>query len=254
MIPICRSPSCNGDRRPPDPNLARLFRRLLIVAIVAVPLLALFWHDVVKGLILYLFYLWAYLNFPVTAIATVAAIVFAVGWYLPLPFGLARLAAWKRATIVTAVVVVLHSTWFLVGWTTFYPTCRHKAGVGGMNDQHTLVGQLEPAYADQFERKLIESLGGHAVNRSEDHTILIRPIFGLLESQRVERISEHIGAKPMPADLAGTKYGVCRAIERNALVGRRAVLWRAGWGLWPWNTIHDDGSFARWLRDLYRDA
>ncbi len=254
MIWLNLLPGISQGRWPPDPNHVRLLRRLLIAAVLAVPLLALFGLDVVKGLILYLFYLWAYLNFPVTAFATVAAVVFAVGWYLPLPLGMARLKAWKRATIVLAVIVVLHTGWFLVGWTTFYPTCRHNAGVGGMNNQHTLVGRLDPAYADHFERELIESLGEHAVHRSDAHTILVRPVFGLLDSQRVERISEYVGARPMPADLAGTKYGVCHAIERNALVDRRAVLWRAGWGLWPWNTIHDDGSFARWLRDLYRDA
>ena len=246
-------PGISADRWTPDPRHTRLFRRWLIVAVLAAPLLVIFWLDVVKGLILYLFYLWAYLNFPVTAFATLAAIVFAVGWYLPLPLSMTRLKAWKRASLVLAVVVTLHGIWFLVGWTTFHPTCRHNAGVGGMNNQHTLVGRLEPTYADHFERKLIESFGDDAVYRSDAHTILVRPVFGLLDSRRIESVSEHVGARPMPPELADTKYGVCRAIERNALVDRQAVLWRPGWGLWPWNTIRNDGSFARWLRNLYKD-
>lgn len=247
-------PGIKEGRWPPDPNHARLFRRLLIAAVVVAPLLALFWLDMVKGVILYVFYLWAYLNYPVTAFATVAATVFAVGWCLPLPRGMATLAAWKRVSIILVVVVVLHTSWFLIGWTTFYPMCRHNAGVGGMNNQHTLVGQLEPTYADQFERELIESLGDVAVYRSDANTILVRPVFALLDSQRVERISEYVGAVPMPPQFVDTQYGICRTIERNVFVDRKDVRWWDDWGLWPWNTIHDDGSFARWLRDLHRDA
>ena len=42
-------PGISEGRWPPDPNHVRLIRRLLIVAVVAAPLLVVFWHDVVKA-------------------------------------------------------------------------------------------------------------------------------------------------------------------------------------------------------------
>jgi hypothetical protein len=253
MIPFDILPGSSSGRRSPDPRRARRIRRILIVAAIAALPLAYFWLDALKGVVLYLFYAWAYLNFPVTAFACVGAIVFAIGWYLPLWPSMARRKACQRASIVLAIVIVLHTGWFLFGWVAFHPQCRHKAGVFGMNNQHTLLGKLKPGYADLFERELIESLGGDAVRRSDAHTILVRPVFGLLESRRVESISERIAGRSIPPELEHHKYAVCRAIERHALVDGRAVHWRAGWGLWPWSTIHDDGDFAHWLRSLYKD-
>ena len=234
MIPFDILPGSSSSREPPDPRRARRIRRVLIVAAIAALPLAYFWLEVLKGIVLFLLYVWVFLNFPVTAFACVGAIVFAIGWYLPLWPSMARRKAWQRASVVLAIVIILHTGWFLFGWVAFHPLCRHKAGVGGTNSQHTLIGKLNPVYADRFERELIESLGNDAVHRSDADTILVRPVFGLLESRRIERVSESFGAKPMPPELADTKYGICRAIERNAFVDRRAVQWRAGWGLWLW--------------------
>lgn len=247
-------PGCNGGRRPPDPRRVRRIRLILIVMAVVTLLAAYFWLEVLKGVVLFLLYVWVFLNFPVTAFACVGAIVFAIGWYLPLWPSMSRRKAWQRASTVLAVVVVLHTGWFLFGWVTFHPLCRHKAGVGGTNNQHTLIGKLEPNHADSFERELIESLGSDAVRRSGAHTILVRPVFGLLESRRIERVSERVAGRSIPSEFAHSKYAVCRTIERNALVDGSADFWRAGWGLWPWSTIHYDGDLARWLRGLYKDA
>lgn len=254
MNPLDVLPGSGTGRRPPDPRCARRIRRLLIIAALATVPLAYFWMEVLQGVVLFLLYVWVFLSFPVTAFACVVAIIFAIGWYLPLWPSMARRKAWQRASIVLAMVIVLHTGWFLFGWVTFHPLCRHEAGVFGMNNQHTLIGKLEPGYADHFERELIESLGSGAVRRSDTHTILVRPVFGLLESRRIERVSEHVAGRPIPPELAHDKYAVCRTIEQNALVDRAAVQWRAGWGLWPWSTIHDDGDLARWLRGLYKDS
>lgn len=245
-------PGISEGRWPPDPSHVRLIRRLLIVAVVAAPLLVVFWHDVVKGLIFYLFYLWGYFNFPVTAFATVAAIIFAVGWYLPMPLGMARFRAWKRATIVLAVVFVLHTGWFLFGWVTFHPLCSIDVGIGGSTGQRALMGELDPYRAGLLKRGLAVRWGEAAVRRTDPYTVLVRPAFALLENEWNWNISYHFAAGPLPPQLAERKDADCLAIEQNAMRGGKAESWRSGWGLWPWDTINEDEGFARWLRGLYK--
>ena len=250
MIPINWLPCCNGGRRPPDPKRTRIIRRLLIVSAIAALPAAYFWHDIFVGVLIFLIYVWGFLNFPVTAFAALASIAFAVGWYLPLW----PCKAWRRASVFLAVVIVLHTGWFLFGWVTFYPLCRIEVGIGGSTGHRAMVGDLDPYHADLFEHGLAARWGEAAVKRVDAHTVLVRPAIALLENEWNWNISYHAASGPLPPQLAERKDADCLAIEQNAMLGGEATRWRSGWGLWPWDTINEDEGFARWLRSLYKDG
>jgi hypothetical protein len=250
MIPTNRMLGQYRNGRPHDLGRSRLVRRVLIIAAVATPFLAVFWFEVLKGVLLYLVYVWAFLNFPVTVFAALASIVFAIGWYLPLWPG----KAWRRASVFLGVVIVLHTGWFLFGWVTFHPLCSIEVGIGGSTGNRAMMGDLDPYHADLFKRGLAVSWGEAAVQQADAHTVLVRPAFALLENEWNWNISYHAASGPLPPQLAERRDADCLAIEQNAMLDGKATRWRSGWGLWPWDTIDEDEGFARWLRGLYKDS
>jgi hypothetical protein len=83
---------------------------------------------------------------------------------------------------------------------------------------------------------------------------MVRPAIALLDNEWNLNVSYLVASAPMPPELADDKRADCLAIEQTAMVDGKAARWRAGWGLWPWDTIDEDGTFARWLRGLYREG
>lgn len=163
VTPLDLLPGARTGQQPPSHrDVRQALRMMLILALVAFPA-AWFWREVVIGLLYFLGYVYLFLIFPVTAFAILGAIVFAVGWYLPLWPGLMRRAAWQRASSVLAAAVVLHTVWFLFGWVTFHPLCSIKLGMGTTDTgNRALIGKLDPAYADRFQRALAGAWGDAA--------------------------------------------------------------------------------------------
>ena len=250
MIPTHWLSGRSRGRRQSDPIRARMIRRLLIISAIATLPVGFFWHDIFVGILSFLIYVYLFLQFPVTAFAALAAIVFAIGWYLPIWPG----RAWQRASAILVVVIVLHAGWFLYGWVTFHPLCSITAGIGGDTSQRALMGELDPEYADRFERALRGSWGASAVRRPDAHTVLVHPTIALIENEWNFNVSYLVASSALPPQLAERKDADCLAIEQNAMLGGEASWWRKGWGLWPWNTINEDEGFARWLRSLYKGA
>lgn len=252
MIPLDLLPGMSASHHPPDQREVRYGLRILaLIALAALPAVY-FWHDIFVAAAAFVVYVYLFLNFPVTAFPALAAIAFAVGWYIPLWPRKARLKAWQRASLFLAIVVVLHTGWFLFGWVTFHPLCLIKVGIGGSTGERALVGELHPAYADRFERALAGMWGQDAVLRSDANTVLVRPAVAAIDNEWNWNISYFVASGPLSTQLAGRKDADCIAMEQYAMLGGKADSWRVGWGLWPWNTINEDEGFARWVRSLYK--
>ena len=243
--------------RLPQRRVFRCHRKALLwaVSILVLAVLAyFFWRTVLYVAFWYLIYIYMYLHTGAAVFVSLGAIVFAIGWCVPLWFGMTRRYAWRRASVLFALVLALHTGWFLFGWVAFYPPCKYDPGPGPATGMFTLVGDLDPAFADALERNLRDSLGEDAVRRSDAYTVLVRPVVGLLASrQNAELVFLVANGSPMPGPLTDRETG-CMSVEQSAMRDGRAGEWRDGWGLWPWNTIRDDGALVRWLRGIYEDA
>jgi len=219
-----------------------------------VTILLFAWPRGLYPLFLYLSFVLGFLHDPLGAFGVLAAVVYAAGWYLRWPAPVARCRPWIRGTTAAVLAFVLHGLWFLFGWVTFHPTCSYDVGVSPFSTgQVTVIGELDATYADRFEEALMDAWGRDAVRRGDAHTVLVRPLFGLLYDQDIERLSYRVAGVTTIPLLGDESREPCFTVERNTMAGGKVARWRDDWGLWPWSTIDHDGAFARWLRGLYVD-
>ena len=116
-----------------------------------------------------------------------------------------------------------------------------------------LIGELDPAFADAMERNLSETWGDDAVGWADEHTILVRPAIGLLANRHnTETVFVVVNGTAMPGPLVDPETG-CGSVELKTMKDSKVTDWRRDWGLWPWNTLDEDGVVALWLRGFYKD-
>jgi hypothetical protein len=211
------------------------------------------WPRGLYPLLAYVWFVFRFLHDPLGAFGVLAAVVFAAGWSLRWPAQIARCRPWIRGTTTVVLAFVLHGLWFLFSWVTFHPTCSYDVGVSLFTTGRvTLIGDLDTDYADRFEDVLADAWGRAAVAREDTHTVLVRPVFALLDDEKNESLSYRVAGVTTVPLLGDESLEPCRTVERNAMAGGEVDDWRDDWGLWPWNTIDVKGAFARWLRGLYR--
>ena len=260
MIPLDFIPSTTPHDGPHRPGNERRPVRILGALAIAALLLVGFWSYAYQGFYWFLVYFLFFIGHPAGAFGSIAAVIFAVGWFWRWP---SRLLIWHpawRASVCLACVAVVHTGWFLWGWVTFHPLCVSDTAVrmAAMYDVsealfdspgRTLLGPLRPDIADDFERSLSFRWGSDAVRPADEHTVLVRPAIGLLYNADNWEAALRITDGPVPE---GVYDDGCREMEIHGFVPGKRVSQHVGWGLWPWNTINEDGAFARWLRGRYR--
>jgi hypothetical protein len=202
--------------------------------------------------VLYLLLVMAFLLTPFGAFGSIAAIVFAIGWYLRWPACVARRRPWVRGTAVLTIVFVLHGLWFQYGWVYFWPPCLGRTGSVLESSHRSLVGPMTPEAAIAFAKTLDVRDRGVA-HVSDENFVIARPAMALFDDEGVwnntskiaERLAEEQGLPAPDFDRSNE----CEVAERVVMVGGRAQAHASGWGTWPWNTFEDDGAVVEWLRD-----
>jgi hypothetical protein len=207
--------------------------------------------------VLAVLYFIAFLSGPVGTFGSIAAILFAIGWYVRWPAGVARCKPWMRGASLLAFVVVLHGIWFQFGWVPFRPLCLARSGSIMSTGDRALIGPLTPEAAAWFVRTN-EGWWGDGVARMSPGMdgVVVRPAVALFDnevnwnftSKVARRIADDHGLPP-PDDNASNG---CSEVERLLMVGGRAEEIATGWGTWPWSTFDEDGAVVEWLRDQAR--
>lgn len=208
-------------------------------------------HD--DWAVLVVLYYIIFLSGPFGTFGSLAAIVFAIGWYVRWPALVARRKPWLRGTVLLVLVVVLHGIWFHFGWVPFRPLCLGHDGSIMSTAERALIGPLTPEAAAWFVKMNEGGWGDGTARLSGTDRILVRPAIALFgneinwnfTSKVARRIADDHGL-PRPDDSADDS---CSEVERLLMAGGRAEERAVGWGTWPWNTFDEDGAVVEWLRD-----
>ena len=261
VIPLDFLPSTMPGNGPDRPGKTRRRMRMLGACLAVVFLLATFWDYAYQGYYWFVVYVLVFTGHPVGAFGAIAAAIFGLGWYWRWPPILVnRHPAW-RASLLVACAFVVHAGWFLSGWVTFRPLCVDDTAVrmAAMYDisealfdspARALNGSLRPNIADDFEASLSRKWGSNTVRRADEHTLLVRPVIGLLDNTENWQSSSRLIDGPLPD---GSGDDQCGEMAIHGFVPGKPIRQRVGWGLWPWNSLNENGVVARWLRGLYVD-
>jgi hypothetical protein len=206
--------------------------------------------------VLVVLYYLVYLSGPVGTFGSLAAIVFAIGWYVRWPAFIARRKPWLRGMVLLMLVVGLHGVWFQFGWVPFRPLCFGHGGSIMSNAERALIGPLTPEAAAWFVKTNEGAWGDGTARLSGTDRVWVRPAIALFgneinwnfTSKVARRIADDHGL-PRPDDLANDS---CSEVERLLMAGGRAEGRAVGWGTWPWSTFDEDGAVVEWLRDIAR--
>ena len=202
-----------------------------------------------------LLYFMAYLETPFGAFGSIAAIVFAVGWYCRWPAPVARWKPWVRGATFLAIVSVAHGIWFQFGWVPFRPPCFVDNGSLVVTSHQSVVGPMTPEAALEFVDTL-NYRDRDVAWLSGPNTVVARPAMVLFDDSGVWNNTMKIAtalareqALP-PPDF--DQRDECAELERIVMVGGKAESRAVGWGTWPWSTFDENGDVVRWLRDVAR--
>ena len=170
MIPIYLLPPTMPGSGPRRPRKVLRPLRILGVGLLAVLLLAAFWDYAYQGYYWFVVYAFLFTDHPAGAFGSIAAVIFALGWYCRWPPVLINHHPVWRASLLVACAFLVHAAWFLAGWVTFHPLCVDDTAVrmAAMYDVsealfdspgRALSGRLRPEVADDFERTLSRRWG-----------------------------------------------------------------------------------------------
>jgi len=203
-------------------------------------------------------WLWAG-PFPMggTILASLGVALFWSGLFLVLRalkvVAMASVRRWRatRLLAVAAAGVVLaaglHVAWLAWGWSDFHPRCVLGDTLFSSATRIELLGPLRPAAADAFEAAYESVWGEGAVRRTGPGTVALRPALGLVATDFLEAMSEHVaGDMRARVDVPpGTPHCTAMAIALMAEAGhaRRS----SGWSVWPYDRLDPHEGLGRWL-------
>ncbi len=205
--------------------------------------------------VLFVLYTLAFLQTPYGAFGSIAAIIFAIGWYLRWPAVVRRRRPWLRGSTLLAAVFVLHGIWFQFGWAPFRPPCIVDSGSIIATSHRSLVGPMTPEAALES----VDTLNWRdreVARLSGEHDVLARPARVLFDDGGVwnntMKIAESLAEEQGLPSPDFDQRNECAELERVVMLGGRAEEFSSGWGTWPWDTFDEQGDVVRWLRRVAR--